>query len=176
VPVAKKVAMKHRTPRYRPWDGRLCAVPNGALFKALSRGDAPVVTDHIDHFTETGIQLKSGEHLDADIVVSATGLDLQLLGNASLSIDDKPVDLGKAIAYRSLMFNDIPNAAMIFGYTNSSWTLKADIGADYICRVINHMDEAGLKQCTPRLHDPNMETLPFLDFNAGYVQRALAHF
>lgn len=176
VQVGKDVDMKHFTPRYNPWDERLCAVPNGDLFKALRRGDASVVTDHIDHFTETGIQLKSGEHLEADIIVSATGLDLQLLGNASLSIDDKPVDLGKAIAYRSLMFNDIPNAAMIFGYTNSSWTLKADIGADYICRVLNHMDETGMKQCTPRLHDPNMKTLPFLDFDAGYVQRALARF
>lgn len=174
--VGKNVDMKHFTPKYNPWDERLCAVPNGDLFKVLRNGSASVVTDHIDHITETGIQLKSGEHLDADVIVSATGLDLQILGNATLSVDEQPYDISQAVAYRSLMFRDLPNAAMIFGYTNSSWTLKADLGAEYICRLFAYMDKKGMRQVTPRLHDKNMGTRPFLDFDAGYVQRALSKF
>lgn len=174
--VGNKVDMKHFTPTYNPWDERLCAVPNGDLFKVLKQGKGSVVTGHIDTFTETGIQLKSGEHLEADVIISATGLDLQLLGNATLSVDDEAYDISKAIAYRSLMFSNLPNAAMIFGYTNSSWTLKADLGAEYICRVLSNMDRRGMRQVMPVLKNPNVETRPFLDFNAGYVQRALNRF
>ncbi|HLR17093.1 MAG TPA: NAD(P)/FAD-dependent oxidoreductase [Alcanivoracaceae bacterium] len=174
--VGEHVDMKHFTPTYNPWDERLCAVPNGDLFRTLREGKGSVVTDHIEAFTETGIQLKSGEHLEADIIISATGLELQLLGNAQLSVDDQPYDISKAIAYRSLMFSNLPNVAMIFGYTNSSWTLKADIGAEYICRILTNMERRGMRQVMPVLKDTNIKTRPFLDFSAGYVQRALDAF
>lgn len=174
--VGDNVDMKHFTPHYNPWDERLCAVPNGDLFKVLKQGKGSVVTDGIERLTAKGIQLKSGEHLDADVIISATGLDLQLLGNATLSVDDAPYDISEAVAYRSLMFSNLPNAAMIFGYTNSSWTLKADLGAEYICRILSNMERRGMRQVMPILNDPNVKTRPFLDFDAGYVQRALNRF
>jgi cation diffusion facilitator CzcD-associated flavoprotein CzcO len=165
--------MKHWTPSYNPWDERLCAVPNGDLFKVIRKGKASVVTDHIDHFDETGIQLKSGEHLDADIIITATGLDLQMLGGATLAVDGKPFMLSDTMNYKGVMFRDLPNLAMVFGYTNASWTLKADITCEYVCRLLKLMDKKGLRQVTPRNHDPALTEEPFVDMRSGYIQRAL---
>lgn len=172
--VGGKVDMKHFSPRYNPWDERLCAVPNGDLFKALRKGKASVVTDHIDHFTETGIQLKSGEHLDADIIITATGLQLQLMGGAALSVDGESIKLSDALSYKGIMFGNIPNLAMVFGYTNSSWTLRADISSDFVCRVLNRMSEKGKPICVPAFKPGSVEVEPFLDMTSGYIQRAKA--
>lgn len=166
--------MKHFSPKYNPWDERLCAVPNGDLFKVIRKGKASVVTDHIECFTEKGILLKSGAELEADIIVTATGLDMQLLGGAQLSMDGKPVDIAKSMNYKGVMFRDLPNFAMVFGYTNASWTLKADITCEYVCRLLKQMDRKGMRQCTPRINDASVHEVPFLDFQSGYVQRALA--
>jgi len=171
--LGKDFDMKHFTPKYNPWDERLCAVPNGDLFKSLREGKASVVTDHIETFTERGIKLKSGQELEADIVITATGLDLKLMGGMQLSLDGKPVDISETMAYRALMFRDVPNLAMVFGYTNSSWTLKADISCEYVCRLLKRMDKTGMRQVTPRNNDPSVKEQPFLDFNAGYVMRAM---
>ena len=172
--VGDKVDMKHFSPSYKPWDERLCAVPNGDLFKVLRQGKASVVTDHIDTFTRQGIKLKSGETLEADIIVTATGLQVQLLGGMQLLLDGKPVDLSQKLYYKGAMVEDVPNMAMVFGYTNSSWTLKADLIAEYFCRVINHMDDKGHQQCVPRNTDPTMQREPFLNMSSGYIQRALS--
>lgn len=174
--VGPEFDMKHFTPRYNPWEERLCAVPDGDMFKAIRKGKMDVVTDHIDCFTEKGIKLKSGQELEADIVVTATGLDLQLMGGIEVSVDGKVVDLSQKMNYKGLMFQDMPNLAMVFGYTNASWTLKADLAAEYVCRLLKHMDKTGNRQCTPRNKDANVTTEPFLDIAAGYVQRALAKF
>lgn len=170
--VGGKVDMKHFSPSYNPWDERLCAVPNGDLFKSLRKGKASVVTDHIDHFTETGIQLKSGEHLDADIIVTATGLQLQLMGGARMSIDGNDVSLADAISYKGILFGNVPNLAMIFGYTNASWTLKADISSDYICRLLQRMDKQSKPICVAAHEPGGVEVEPFLDMSSGYIQRA----
>lgn len=171
--VGPAVDMRHFTPKYNPWDERLCAVPNGDLFKVLRQGQASVVTDHIDTFTEKGIRLQSGAELAADIIITATGLDLQLLGGAQLALDGSPFDLSKTVNYKGVMFRDLPNFAMVFGYTNSSWTLKADITCEYVCRLLKRMDRKGMRQCVPRADAP-MQTVPFLEMTSGYVQRALA--
>ncbi|MBI5310655.1 MAG: NAD(P)/FAD-dependent oxidoreductase [Actinobacteria bacterium] len=165
---------KHFTPSYNPWDQRLCAVPDGDLFKAIKRGKASVVTDTIDSFTEHGIKLNSGEELEADIVVTATGFNLQMMGAAELEVDGEPVDLSSHMAYRGMMLEDIPNHAFTVGYTNSSWTLKADLVSDYVCRLLNYMDQQGYDVCVPRNTDPSVATRPLLDFGAGYVQRSLS--
>lgn len=168
-----KVDMKHFTPQYDPWDQRLCVVPDGDLFKILREGKASVATDIIDHFTETGIQLKSGEHLDADIIVSATGLDVQILGGIKAFIDGKPVNTSEHMLYKGVMVSDIPNMAMIIGYINASWTLKVDIAAEYICRLLNHMDQQQFDLVIAKgdaeemLEDTVMGSLA-----AGYIQRA----
>ena len=162
----------HFNPTYDPWDQRLCLVPNGDLFKALRKGQASVVTDHIERFTETGIQLKSGKHLDADIIVTATGLDLVALGGADVVVDGKAVKLGETMTYKGMMLSDVPNLAMIIGYTNASWTLKADLASAYVCRLIHHMDDRGYDYCVPRV-DQDIENEPFLDLHSGYVHRAL---
>ncbi|MDR3499814.1 MAG: NAD(P)/FAD-dependent oxidoreductase [Parvibaculum sp.] len=167
---------KHFTPKYNPWDQRLCLVPNGDLFDAIKSGHASVVTDNIDTFTETGIRLKSGETLDADLVVTATGLSLQLLSGLQIAVDGKPVDLSKTMNYKGMMYSDVPNLASSFGYTNASWTLKCDLTCEYVCRLLNHMDKTGLRQCTPRLIDPTITEEPWLDFSSGYVQRAIDKF
>ena len=167
------VDMKHFTPKYNPWDERLCAVPSGDMFKALRKGDASVVTDTIDRFVENGILLKSGEVLEADIIITATGLELQMLGGASLSLDGVPVDVSKKLYYKGAMLEDMPNAALVFGYTNSSWTLKADLISEYVCRLLNYMDAKGYKTATPRNLDANVKREPFLDLSAGYVQRVI---
>lgn len=174
--VGNSVDMKHFTPRYNPWEERLCAVPDGDLFKSIRNGKVSVVTDHIDTFTAKGIQLKSGQHLDADIVVTATGLVLQLMGGASIEIDGKPFDMSTTMGYKGLMFNDVPNLAMVFGYTNASWTLKADLSCEYVCRLLKHMDEHGYRQCMPHNRDVSVQPVPFLDLASGYVQRAAAAF
>ncbi len=163
----------HFTPRYGPWEQRLCLIPDSDMFKAISSGKAEVVTDHIDHFTRDGIQLKSGKHIDADIVITATGLNLVTLGKTALSIDGKPVNLGDHVNYKGVMFNDVPNLASVFGYVNASWTLKTDIVADYVCRLLQAMDKKGALVANPHLDDPDMPRLPFVDdFSSGYFARS----
>ena len=162
----------HFTPRYNPWDQRLCLVPDSDLFKAIRAGRASVVTDQIETFTETGLRLQSGTELPADIVITATGLKLNLLGDLEFTVDGDRVNLAKALAYKGCMFSDVPNLASVFGYTNASWTLKADLTCEYVCRLLNHMARRGYAAATPR-RDPSVEEAPFLDFSSGYVQRAL---
>ena len=163
--------MKHFTPRYNPWVQRVCVVPDGDLFKAIGRGTVSVVTDEIDAFTADGIRLRSGTELAAAIVVTATGLELNLLGGIELTIDGVQIDISKHTAYKGAMLSDVPNMAYTFGYTNASWTLKADLTAKYVCRLLRHMDSRGLAVATPR-RDPAMTEEPFLDFTSGYVVRA----
>lgn len=165
----------HFTPRYNPWDQRLCLVPDADLFEAIKQGRATVVTGTIDRFVTDGIRLSSGETLSADIVVTATGLQLQLLSDVVFSLDGRPIDLSQAVQYKGMMFSDVPNLAYTFGYTNASWTLKADLVANYVCRLLNTMKRRGLRQATPRIADPAMARAPFVDFTSGYVARA-AHF
>ena len=162
---------EHFSPRYNPWDQRLCTVPDADLFTAISSGRASVVTDHIDTFTETGILLKSGQHLDADIIVTATGLNVQLFGGLSLTVDGEPVDFSRTVAYKGIMLSDVPNFAFAFGYTNSSWTLKVGLLCEHFCRLLSHMDEGGFDSACPAAPGADMDTLPLLDFAAGYVQR-----
>lgn len=161
------------TPGYNPWDQRLCLVPDSDLFAAILEGKASVVTDQIETFTENGLKLRSGEHLDADLIVTATGLKLKLMAGLQLVVDGSPVDMAKTMAYKGMMYSDVPNLASAFGYTNASWTLKCDLTAGYVCRLLNHMDRKGLAICTPRINDPSIEPEPVLDFTSGYVLRAL---
>lgn len=170
--VGKNVDMKHFTPSYKPWDQRLCAVPNGDMFKALKVGKASVVTDHIDRFTAQGIRLKSGQELEADIVVCATGLELQLFGGAEFIVDGEPFQAARALNYKGMMFSDLPNLSNTMGYTNASWTLKADLIAEYVCRLLKHMDKTGTKICVPRVNDTSVKRMPYLDMTSGYFQRA----
>ena len=163
---------KHFTPRYKPWDQRLCLVPDGDFFLALRRKKASVVTDQIERFTEKGLKLKSGEELSADLVVTATGLELKVLGGLQLSVDGKPVDLAQTVSYKAMMYSGVPNLAVSMGYTNASWTLKCDLTCEYVCRLLNHMREHGLRQCTPTLTDASMPLEPWSDFTSGYVQRS----
>ncbi|MDF0530105.1 NAD(P)/FAD-dependent oxidoreductase [Tsukamurella sp. 8F] len=163
----------HFNPAYNPWDQRLCTVPNGDLFKAIRSGDASVVTGRIATFTETGIELESGEHLDADIIVTATGLNLQPFGGVPLVVDGEPVDLHQTVAYKGMMLSGVPNLAFAIGYTNSSWTLKIGLLCEHFCRLLEHMEDQGYDTCRAELDDPGMETRPLLDFGAGYVQRSL---
>jgi monooxygenase len=166
----------HFTPSYKPWDQRLCLVPDGDLFDALKSGRASIVTDQIERFTETGLLLKSGARLDADLIVTATGLNLEVLGGIRLTVDGAAVDLSRTMNYKGMMFSDVPNLASAFGYTNASWTLKSDLTARYVCRLLNHMDRTGMRQCTPRKSDPGMAEVPALDFTSGYVQRGIGRF
>ncbi|NTS64251.1 NAD(P)/FAD-dependent oxidoreductase [Sphingomonas sp. HHU CXW] len=165
----------HFTPRYNPWDQRLCLVPDADLFDTIKRGDASVVTDTIETFTEQGIKLSSGREIEADIVVTATGLELALMGGATFSIDGAPVRLADSLQYKGMMFSDVPNLAFTFGYTNASWTLKADLVARYVCRVLNAMRRKGVRQATPRIGSDPIAPQPFADFSSGYIQRALDH-
>jgi len=169
--MGKEYDLSHFTPSYNPWDQRICLVPNADLFTALKANKATVVTDRIKTFTESGIDLESDEHLDADIIVSATGLNMKFMAGASFYVDGQQVDFADTVSYKSVMFSNVPNLSLAFGYTNASWTLKCDLTNQYVCRLINHMDEHGYKQCTPRLNDENMERLPFLDFTSGYIMR-----
>jgi monooxygenase len=159
-------------PRYKPWDQRVCIVPDGDLFKSMRDGRASVVTGEIETFTETGVRLVSGETVDADIVVTATGLQLNLLGDVALSVDGVRCDFAKAMAYKGMMFSGVPNLVYTFGYTNASWTLKADLTSRYVCRLLEHMDRHGYASATPK-RDPAVQEAPFLDFSSGYVQRAI---
>jgi cation diffusion facilitator CzcD-associated flavoprotein CzcO len=165
----------HFTPRYNPWDQRLCLVPDADLFAAIREGKADVVTDTIDHFTPTGLRLHSGKELEADLVVTATGLEIQLVSDIPFSVDGKPIEWSRHVSYKGMMFSDVPNMAMSFGYTNASWTLKADLTANYVTRLLNAMRKRGMQQVTPRLGAP-IEEAPFLDFTSGYVQRAMEKF
>jgi len=167
--------MKHFTPPYNPWDQRLCAVPNGDMFKVLKKGKASVVTDHIDRFVENGIKLKSGQTLEADIIVTATGLNLRLFGGMTMTVDGKAIQMNEHISYKGLMFSDIPNFSNTLGYTNASWTLKADLIAEYVCRLLKHMDKTGTRIAVPERNDPNVKPAPLLDMTSGYVARAEAY-
>ena len=170
--LGKDADLSHFTPHYNPWDERLCAVPEGDLFKVLREKTASIVTDHIQRFTADGIELVSGQQLDADVIVTATGLEIQLFGQIQLCIDDQPITTHDKMIYRGTLLEDIPNAAMIFGYTNASWTLKSDLISEWLCRLFKHMDKQGSQVVTPRNQDLGMAKQPFLDLNSGYVQRA----
>lgn len=167
---------KHFKPTYDPWDQRMCMVPDGDLFKAISASRASVVTDHIDTFTETGLKLRSGAELDADVIVTATGLNLVPFGGIQLNVNGRDVSLPDTMAYKGMMLSGVPNFAFTVGYTNASWTLKADLAAEYICRLLAHMDRNGMDQCMPVDDDPSVTRLPLLDFTSGYVQRSIDSF
>jgi len=164
---------KHFRPRYNPWDQRLCLAPDGDFFAAIKSGSASIATDEIERFTLTGLQLKSGAHLDADLVVTATGLNLQVLGGLQLSVDGSLVDLSKTLNYKGLMFSGVPNLASSFGYTNASWTLRSDLTCEYVCRLLNLMNKRGLKQCTPRNTDASITEQPWVDFSSSYFKRSM---
>ncbi len=166
---------KHFKPRYNPWDQRMCLVPDGDLFRVISDGSASVVTDRITTFTERGVELESGEELEADVVVTATGLNLLFLGGMRLSIDGEEVDVPSAMTYKGMMLGGVPNCAFTVGYTNASWTLKADLTSEYVCRLLNHMDARGYRYLVPEA-DPSVSEQPLLDFTSGYVQRSLDQF
>jgi cation diffusion facilitator CzcD-associated flavoprotein CzcO len=165
----------HFNPSYNPWDQRICLVPDGDLFEAISAGTASVVTDRIETFTETGIRLESGDELEADIVVTATGLNLLPLGGLDFTVDGRKVALPETMAYKAMMLSDVPNYAFAIGYTNASWTLKADLTSEYVCRLLRHMDAHGHRIAVPR-RDPDVQEEPLLDFTSGYVLRSLDQF
>lgn len=161
----------HFTPSYNPWDQRLCLVPDADLFRAIRGGKASVATGHIETFTETGIRLRSGAEIEADIVVTATGLKLNVLGGVALDVDRSPVNPSKTVSYKGSMLSDVPNLAMVFGYTNASWTLKADLTCEYVCRVLNRMRQGGFEVAVPR-RDPSVAEESFVNLTSGYIERA----
>ncbi|HZV75143.1 MAG TPA: NAD(P)/FAD-dependent oxidoreductase [Conexibacter sp.] len=163
----------HFTPTYDPWDQRVCLVPDADLFKAIGSGDASVVTDRIETFTERGLRLASGAELEADVIVTATGLNVLLLGGMAIGVDGREIDMSETVGYKGMMFSGLPNMAVTLGYTNASWTLKADLCAEYVCRLLNHMDAHGYRTVTPLEPDPSQPTVPFLDLRSGYVLRSL---
>ena len=163
---------KHFSPRYNPWDQRLCLIPDADLFLAIRSGKASVVTDEIASFTERGLRLQSGKELEADIIVTATGLKVKLLGGTELMVDGIAATPSRAMTYKGMMYSEIPNLASAFGYTNASWTLKADLTAEYVCRLLNYMDAHGYDYCTPRRRDPSIAEEPAINFTSGYIQRA----
>jgi cation diffusion facilitator CzcD-associated flavoprotein CzcO len=170
---------QHFTPPYNPWDQRVCLIPDNDLFDAITSGKASVVTDEIDHFTETGIALRSGQHLDADIIVSATGLEMSLMGGVAFSVDGQAVDFHQGWTYRGVMYSDVPNLVNTFGYINASWTLRADLVANFTCRLLNKMDASSSSVVTPRLReeDRNMTVRPWIDdFSSGYITRGMPLF
>ncbi|MGK2865530.1 MAG: flavin-containing monooxygenase [Mycobacterium sp.] len=164
---------KHFSPRYNPWDERVCLAPNGDFFKTIKAGKADVVTDTIATFTETGIKLGSGEELQADIIITATGLNMQLFGGATATRNGEPIDLTKSMTYKGLMLSGVPNMAITFGYTNASWTLKADLVSEFICRVLNYMDANGFDRVEPQHPGDSIDEEPFMDFTPGYFRRAM---
>ena len=169
----------HFTPSYNPWDQRLCLVPNGDLFTAINNGRASVVTDRIDHVDTQGIVLESGNRLDADVIVTATGLNLVTLGQVIFSVDGTPVDFSTTWTYKGIAYSQVPNLATSFGYINASWTLRADLTCEYVCRVLNHMDATQTTQCMPQLRpeDADMTQRPWIDnFSAGYMERVMDQF
>ena len=168
----------HFTPKYRPWQQRLAFIPDGDLFQGIASGAASVVTDEIERFTETGILLKSGQHLDADIIITATGFDLSVLGGIPFEVDGQPVDFSQTVTYRGMMFTGVPNMVWVFGYFRASWTLRVDLVGDFVCRLLHHMDEAGADEVRVELReqDQDMPLLPWMDsdnFNPGYLMRSL---
>jgi len=164
----------HFTPRYNPWEQRICLVPDSDMFNAIKSGRASVVTDQIEAFTETGVKLQSGQELEADVIITATGLVLQAFGGIELSVDDRRIDISKTLAYKGVMLSDVPNLASVFGYINASWTLKADLICSFVCRLLNAMDEKCARQVTPRPHG-EIAAAPFVEnFSSGYMQRSLA--
>jgi monooxygenase len=162
----------HFTPRYNPWDQRMCLVPDGDLFDSIKQGKASVVTDEIETFTEHGLKLRSGAEIAADIIITATGLNLVAFGGIDLTVDGDAVDPSTRLNYRGTLFSGIPNFASVFGYTNASWTLKAELTCRYICRLLNHMDRTGLRICEPVNDDPSLSEEPWLNLSSGYIQRA----
>ena len=166
----------HFTPRYDPWDQRLCAAPDGDFFRAIRDGSVDVATDTIERFDATGIVLGSGEHLDADVIVTATGLELLFLGGIDLQVDGEPVDVSERLTYRGMMLEGVPNLAIAVGYTNASWTLKCDLTCDYVTRLLNHLRERGLASATPRDHGGAVAPEPLLGLSSGYIQRAADRF
>ncbi len=166
----------HFTPRYDPWDQRLCMVPDGDFFKAIAAGDASVETDTIETFTPTGLRLTSGKELEADVIVTATGLTMQALGGIELVVDGVPVDPGETTVFKSMMVSGVPNFVFAIGYTNASWTLKVDLVCEHFCRLLDHLDARGERIVVPVCDEPDMERLPLLDLSAGYVQRGIGGF
>ena len=163
----------HFKPRYDPWDQRVCLVPDGDMFHAIRKGQASVVTDRVETFTEKGLKLASGAELEADVIVTATGLNVLMLGGMKIGVDGRELDLSKAVSYKGMMFGGVPNLAYALGYTNASWTLKCDLVAEHVCRLLGHMDEHGYTQCMPSEPDPCLETQPFIDLTSGYVLRSI---
>ncbi len=163
----------HFKPKYNPWDQRLCMVPDADLFRVLGDGSAEIVTDRIARFDAGGIELESGRRIDADVVVTATGLNIQFLGGAAVTKDGAPIDLPNAFTYKGMMLSDVPNFAFTLGYTNASWTLKADLVAEYVCRLLAHMRAGGYAVCLPHVDRSRVKEEPLMDFNSGYVLRAL---
>jgi monooxygenase len=166
----------HFTPSYKPWDQRICLVPDSDLFVAIRAGKADVETDHIDHFDGGGIVLASGKRLDADIIVTATGLELQVLSDMVVTVDGTTIDFADTFSYKGIMYSGVPNLASAFGYTNASWTLKADLTAEYVCRLVKHMDATKTRECRPALHGQSLTPAPWLSFTSGYVTRAMEKF
>jgi cation diffusion facilitator CzcD-associated flavoprotein CzcO len=166
---------RHFSPSYDPWDQRLCLVPNGDLFESISAGTASVVTDRVETFTEKGIRLVSGAELEADVIVTATGLNLLALGGLRFSVDGRDITLADTMSYKGMMLSGVPNMAFAVGYTNASWTLKCDLVCEYVCRLLDHMDEGGFRQCMA-LRDPSVAERPFIDFSSGYVRRSIENF
>jgi len=166
----------HFTPRYDPWDQRFCIAPDGDLFKAIASGSVSVVTDYIDTFTERGLLLKSGAELEADIIVTATGLELLFIGGIELCVDGETVDIASKLVYKGMMLEGVPNLAVAVGYTNASWTLKCDLTCNYVCRLLNHMRATGMRQCTPVNGDGSVSARPLLGLTSGYVQRSANRF
>ncbi len=164
---------KHFKPSYNPWDQRLCLVPNGDFFKAIRKGGVTMVTDHIDRFTAEGIELRSGEQLPADIIITATGLKMSLMKGVYLSVNNKPVQLSELVNYKGVMASGLPNFALSMGYTNASWTLKTDLIGKYVCQLIRYMDKKSYRSVCPVLPEEGLETMPIVDLSAGYIQRAL---
>jgi monooxygenase len=166
----------HVTPRYGPWTQRVCLVPDGDLFDVLASGDASIVTDEIETFTEEGLKLASGGDLEADIIITATGLNLLVIGGIEVAVDGEDIELSKTVGYKGMMFSGVPNLAVSLGYTNASWTLKCDLICEYVCRLLNHMDENGYDQVMPKHPDPSVEIVPFIDLMSGYVVRSIDKF
>ena len=163
----------HFNPAYDPWDQRVCLVPDGDLFEALKGGGARIVTDRIRGVTKDGIELESGVKLDADVIITATGLNLLALGGMELEVDGQEIELANSVGYRGMMLSGVPNLVMTLGYTNASWTLKADLVSEYVCRLLDHMDKTGAQIASPKPPPPDVEILPFLDLKAGYVMRSI---
>jgi cation diffusion facilitator CzcD-associated flavoprotein CzcO len=166
----------HFTPKYNPWEQRMCLVPNGDFFNAINAGKASVITDHIDRFTKKGIKLKSGGEVEADLIVTATGLNLEVCNGIKLEVDNNEVDISKTMTYKGMMFSDVPNLVATFGYTNASWTLRADLTSEYVCRLLNFMDKKGYANCCPRTAEHVEPEGDWLDFTSGYVKRSMHKF